>query len=57
MTPAIEAIIDNQAHLKLLEDVKLSADQKALVIIFDEKTNNQISETALLSEVTLAEEA
>ena len=53
MLITVEATIDEQGNVKLLEPVQLSKPERAFVIIFDEEYN--VSETALLSESALAE--
>jgi hypothetical protein len=55
MIRTIEAIIDEDGHIQLLESVKLSSSRRALVTILEEKPT-AISETALLSEQALAED-
>ena len=49
----VEATIDEQGNVKLLEPIQLSKPERAFVIIFNEE--HTISETALLSEAALAE--
>ncbi|MGQ9630099.1 MAG: hypothetical protein ACUVXI_07250 [bacterium] len=54
MIRTIEAIIDEQGTVRLLEAVHLPAARRALVTILDEEPIHHISETALLSEAALA---
>ena len=56
MIQTVEAIIDAHGKVKLLKEISLPEDRRALVTIFDEKPGNKISETALLSEKALAED-
>jgi hypothetical protein len=52
----VEAVIDAEGHVRLLEDVHLPADRRALVTILDEEPLGNIPETAFLSEQALAED-
>lgn len=54
MLQAIEAEIDKEGNIRLTEEISLKEKHKALVIILDEK--EEITETALLSETTLAKD-
>lgn len=56
MIQTVEAIIDQNGNVRLLESVKLTASRRALVTILEEEPNAAISETALLSEFALAED-
>ena len=56
MIQTVEAIIDQNGNVHLLEAIKLATVKRALVTILDEEPTNAISETALLSEATLAED-
>ena len=51
----IEAIIDQDGNVRLLEPVHLSSSKRALVTILEDPIST-ISETALLSEKALAED-
>ncbi len=53
MLKTVEATIDEQGNVKLLEPIQLSQPGRAFVIIFSEEHN--VSETALLSEDALTE--
>lgn len=54
MLQTVEALIDEQGNVKLLEPVQLTKAHKAvLTILYDEP---EISETALLSEAALAKD-
>ena len=55
MPRTIEAIIDEQNNVRLLEPVHLPGPRRAFVIILDEPAF-AIPETALLSEPALAED-
>lgn len=55
MIRTVEAIIDEQGNVRLLEPVQLSAARRALVTILEEQPASGISETALLSEPALAD--
>ena len=56
MIQTFEAIIDEQGKVQLLQNVRLSQVRRALVTILEEKPNSTVSETALLSEISLAED-
>jgi hypothetical protein len=56
MIQSIEAIIDPEGNVYLLESVKLSSSKKAIVTILEENPIISASETALLSEATLAKD-
>jgi hypothetical protein len=56
MIQTYEALIDKNGNLRLLEPVQLPADRWALVVILDEEPSVGNSETALLSEQSLAED-
>lgn len=53
MLKTVEATIDEQGNVKLLEPIQLPKPGRAVVIILSEELN--VSETALLSENALAE--
>jgi hypothetical protein len=52
----VRAVIDEHGELRLLEPVELPAARQALVTILDEAPDQQMSETAILSEAALAED-
>jgi len=52
MLRTIEARIDEQGHIHLLEEVKISNASRALVIILGDEAN--LNEAAALSEQSLA---
>ncbi|GAB4530901.1 MAG: hypothetical protein Kow0063_09580 [Anaerolineae bacterium] len=54
MIKTIEAIIDEQGRVRLLESVRLPAARRALVTILEERPAIPVPETALLSEPALA---
>ena len=56
MIQSIESIIDPEGNVYLLESVKLSSSKKAIVTILEENPIISTSETALLSEATLAKD-
>ncbi len=56
MIQTIEAVIDEQGRVKLLQNVRLPNVRRALVTILEEKPAAAVSETALLSEAALAED-
>lgn len=56
MIQTIEAVINEQGEIQLLEPIRLPAGSRALVTILNEKPVENIKETALLSEKSLAED-
>lgn len=54
MTKIIEAVIDEQGNVSLLEPVQLTKPQRAFVTILSAESD--MAETALLSEAALAED-
>ena len=56
MIQTVEAIIDQNGNVRLLEAVKLTALRRALVTILEEEPATAVSETSLLSELALAED-
>ena len=52
----VEAVVEENGNIRLLEDVQLRPSQKALVTLLDEEYEDLLSETMLLSEDALAEE-
>lgn len=56
MIQTVEAIIDENGNLRLLEPVHLASARRALVTILEDRPLDNISETALLSEAALAED-
>ena len=56
MIQSVEAIIDPEGNVHLLESVKLSSSKKAIVTILEENPIISTSEIALLSEATLAKD-
>lgn len=53
MIKTIEAMIDEQGRIHLLEAIRLSSAHRALVTILEELPATHIIETALLSEPAL----
>ena len=56
MIKTVEAVIDPQGGVRLLEAVSLPGARRALVTILDEEPAMLPNETALLSEAALAED-
>jgi hypothetical protein len=56
MIRTVEAVVDKQGRVHLLEDVKVSESRRALVTILDEDPRMIAGEPALLSEQALAED-
>ena len=56
MSQTLEATIDTKGRVTLHEDIELGKKRRALVTILDEDPKVEISETALLSEDSLAED-
>lgn len=56
MVQTVEAIIDSKGRVRLSSDIRLPSGRRALVTVLDEIAEEQISETALLSEAALAED-
>ena len=56
MIQTIEAIIEPNGKVLLLEAIQLKEPRRALVTILEDEPAARISETALLSEPTLAED-
>lgn len=55
MIKTVEAIIDEQGNVRLLEHVRPAGARRALVTIFEESPS-EAAESALLSEPALAED-
>ena len=55
MLKTVEAVIDEQGNVKILQPVSLQGTRRALVIVLDEPAL-AVAETALLSEAALAED-
>ena len=56
MIQTVEAIIDANGKVVLQENIKLKKTFRALVTILDEEPKNEILETAILSEISLAKD-
>lgn len=56
MLRTVEAVIDAQGHVHVLEPLSLTGARRALVTILDEEPGTGMHETALLSEAALAED-
>ena len=51
----VEAVIDEEGNVKILQPVPLQGARRALLVILDEPART-VAETALLSEAALAED-
>ena len=56
MIRTVEAIIDGDGTVRLLETVQVVGSRRALVMILEEEPRFDVAETALLSEAALAED-
>ena len=56
MIRTLEAVIDEQGNVHLLEPVQLSSARRALVTILEDRAPAGVSESALLSEAALAQD-
>lgn len=56
MIRTVEAVIDEDGNIRLLEPIHPSKARRALVTILDEHPAARVSETALLSEAALAQD-
>ena len=56
MIRTVEAVIDEEGNVRLLEQVQLPSAQRALVTILEDRPDAGVSESALLSEAALAED-
>jgi hypothetical protein len=56
MMRTVEAIIDEQGNVRLLESLELPRARRAFVTILEEEPEKTTCETALLSEPALAED-
>ena len=56
MIRTVEAVIDEDGNVRLLEAVRPSTARRALVTILEEGPATQVSESALLSEEALAQD-
>jgi hypothetical protein len=56
MLRTVEAVIDAQGHVQVLEPISLPGARRALVTILEEEPGTSMHETALLSEAALAED-
>ncbi len=56
MIQTLEAIVDEQGIVRLLQAVRLPVARRALVTILEERPAIIVPETALLSEAALAED-
>ena len=54
LTRTIEAIIDKDGHVRLLEAISLSSTRRAPVTISDEEEDYDSHDVTLMSEVALA---
>ena len=56
MIRSVEAVIDEQGNVRLLEPVRLPSSRRALVTILEDRPGAGNAESALLSEAALAED-
>lgn len=56
MIRTIEAVIDEQGNVRLLESVRLPSARRALLTILEDRPAAGTHESALLSEASLAED-
>ncbi len=56
MLKTIEAVIEKDGSIRLLEDVDMSQAKRVLVTILDEEYGGEAKDTALLSEASLSED-
>jgi hypothetical protein len=56
MLRTVEAVIDAQGHVQVLEPISLPGARRALVTILEEEPGTSIHDTAFLSEAALAED-
>ena len=56
MIRTVEAVVDEHGRVRLLEDITLPEARRALVTILEDAPKVRVSETALLSEPTLAKD-
>jgi hypothetical protein len=56
MIRTVEALIDEQGNVRLLESVHPPSVRRALVTILEESPVSRVAESALLSEPALAED-
>jgi hypothetical protein len=56
MIRTVEAVIDEQGNVRLLEPVRLPSSRRALVTILEDRAGAGNAESALLSEAALAED-
>jgi hypothetical protein len=56
MIKTVEAVVDENGQVRLLEEIHLPAARRALVTILEEDPATSIAETALLSESALADD-
>ena len=54
MLRTVEAVIDAQGQVHLLEPISLTGSRRALVTILEEERDTSVHEAALLSEAALA---
>jgi hypothetical protein len=52
----VEATIDEQGRVRLIEPIQVSSPRRALVTVLDEEPKSAVSETTILSEPAFAED-
>lgn len=56
MLRTVEAVIDAQGHVQVLEPISLPGARRALVTILEEEPGPSLHETTLLSEAALSKD-
>lgn len=56
MLKTVEAVLETDGNVRLLEAVDVPRPRRALVTILDDRYGDSVDETALLSEAALAED-
>lgn len=56
MSQTVEAVIDSQGRVQLVQDIELPRGRRALVTVLDEAPEAEPAETALLSEGSLSKD-
>lgn len=56
MSQTVEAVIDSQGRVQLVQDIELPRGRRALVTVLDEAPEAEPAETALLSEASLSKD-
>lgn len=56
MLKTIEAVLESDGNVRLLEEINIPGPKRALLTLLDDPYIEQVPETALLSEPALAED-